>query len=158
MRKYKESRRVKCYSRKSLKITRQFSDEHWRHFTLIISVFLGELHHIYHFPLRTCNVLYVAFTNSLCTHLYETRNLSVKKRGFFTQEIKMRKFAISCCGIIYSLPRDIHSDEIMNSTHWNPIFSIYKKRLLVLTHKVYYDTNIEPLNDLTVNAKATVLI
>ena len=62
---------------------------------------------------------------------------------------------ISIESIIYNLPYNIHSDEIMNAPHWNAIVSFYIKRLLVITYNIYHGNSIEPLNDLIMKPETT---
>jgi len=57
--------------------------------------------------------------------------------------------------IINNLPHYIHSDHITDAPHWNPILSFYIKRLLIITHNIYYGNSIEPLNNLLVKPKTT---
>ena len=57
--------------------------------------------------------------------------------------------------IIYSLPQNIHGDDIMNAPNWNSTCIYYIKRLLVIIYNIYHGNSIEPLNDLTVKAETT---
>ena len=57
--------------------------------------------------------------------------------------------------IIYNLPHNIRSDDIMSAPHWNSIVSFYIKRLLVITYNIYHGNSIEPLNDLIMKPGTT---
>ena len=57
--------------------------------------------------------------------------------------------------IINNLPHYIHSDHITDAPYWNPILSFYIKRLLIITHNIYYGNSIDPLNNLLVKCKTT---
>ena len=57
--------------------------------------------------------------------------------------------------IIYNLPHNIHSGDIMNAPHWNSIVSFYIERLLVITYNIYHGNSIESLNDLIMKPETT---
>ena len=57
--------------------------------------------------------------------------------------------------IIYNLPHNICSDDIMSAPHWNFIVLFYIKRLLVITYNIYHGNSIEPLNDLITKPETT---
>ena len=56
--------------------------------------------HLDLYPLRTFNILYAVFTVSLHLRIFTERNVRKEEAlylRFFTEELKIRKFVISCC-------------------------------------------------------------